>query len=96
MLTRGDEGVADEPDGYRAEYELDGYLVRPGQIAGAGEIRATPEVLKLVFGSPDLHLRTEDGRILKVRFSEKQLGDSDAAASVEVTGDLPGAPDWEH
>ena len=77
-----------------AEYELDGYQTRPGHVTGSGEIRATPQILKSVFGNRGLALRTDDGRVLSIRFSEKRLGPQDAIAAVEFVGDLPSAPHW--
>lgn len=77
-----------------ADYELDGYLVPPAGVAGSGEIRTAPEVLRKVFGRRDLELVTEDGRALSFRFSEKKLTAGDDAAHVDVTGGLPGAKEW--
>jgi len=77
-----------------ADYELDGYLVPPAGVAGSGEIRTTPEVLRKVFGRRDLELVTEDGRALSFRFSEKKLLAGDDAAHVDVTGGMPDASNW--
>jgi len=87
-LRLGEETLA------RADYDLDGYLVPPGGVAGSGEIRTTPEVLRRVFGRKDLELVTEDGRRLSFRFSEKKLGADGDAAHVDVTAGLPSAKEW--
>ncbi len=75
------------------DYELDGYATPPaGHVSASGEIRATPEVLKRVFGRRDLKLVTENGHQLGLRFSDKKLkGDY---AHVDVTSGLPDAKNW--
>ncbi|WP_428029567.1 hypothetical protein [Ancylobacter sp.] len=78
-----------------AQYDFDGYLTKGGMVTSCGEIRVPPPVLKGVFGRVDLHLRTADGRLLKLRFSEKRLASGEAAAHVDVTGDLPVGADWQ-
>ena len=78
----------------RADYDFDGFLTKPGHVTGAGEIRATPEALKEVFGRKGLQLQTDDGRVLTLRFSEKRLRAANDAASVDVVGDLPLAAEW--
>jgi hypothetical protein len=77
-----------------ADYELDGYLVPPAGVAGSGEIRTTPEVLRKVFGRRDLELVTANGRSLSFRFSDKKLAAGDDAAHIDVTGGLPEAKNW--
>ncbi len=79
-----------------AAYDFDGFLRANNQVAACGEIRMSPAVLKNVFGRRDLQLLTNDGRILRLSFSEKKLGPRDDAASVDVTGELPEASDWRH
>jgi len=83
VLTCGDKPVA------RAEYDFDGYRVKPGQVASSGEIRAAPEVLRELFGRRDVQLRTDDGRLLSLRFSERSLRSASVAAHVDVDGELP-------
>ena len=77
-----------------ADYELDGYLVPPAGVAGSGEIRTAPEVLRRVFGRKDLELVTEDGRALSFRFSDRKLSAGDDAAHVDVTAGMPTAKEW--
>ncbi len=81
-LTRGEEHVA------RAAYDFDAYQTRPGEITGSGEIRTNRKVLKDIFGLTDLSLVTDDGRKLKLRFTEKQLRAESISAHVEVVGEL--------
>lgn len=77
------------------QYDFDGYLSSGGQVTSCGEIRLPTVVLREVFGRADLRLRTVDGRLLQLRFSEKRLPSCcDGAAHVDVTGDLPTAGEW--
>lgn len=82
VLTRDDEEVA------RANYDLDAYQTRPGEITGSGEIRTTKRALQSIFGLTGLALVTDDGRKLKLRFTEKQLRAESISAHVEVVGEL--------
>jgi hypothetical protein len=84
---------AGEPIG-RADYELDCYLIKPGEVAASGELRMTAEALNQAFGRRDLQLLTDEGRALTVRFTGKRLNAASAAAHVDVAGDLPGAKQW--
>jgi hypothetical protein len=77
-----------------ADYDLDGYLVPPTGVAGSGEIRTAPEVLRKVFGRRDLELVTAEGRTLSFRFSEKKLTAGDDAAHVDVTAGMAEAKEW--
>jgi hypothetical protein len=70
--------------------------MRPrGIVVGSGEISLSPADLKTVFGRPRVQLRTDDGRLLDLRFSDKELRLAKGVAEVEVTGELPGSlADW--
>lgn len=80
----------------RVDYDFDGFLMKPGQVTGSGEIRLAPEILRQVFGREDLHLLTDDGRLLNLRFSEKSLPEASDVAHVDVTGELPHQAEWRH
>jgi hypothetical protein len=89
LLTRDGETVA------RASYEFEGFLRPRGIVVSSGEISLSPTDLKAVFGRPGVQLRTDDGRLLDLRFSEKELRLANGVAEVEVSGDLPGSPaEW--
>ncbi|MEZ0212518.1 MAG: hypothetical protein ACAH27_06145 [Xanthobacteraceae bacterium] len=77
-----------------ADYDFDGYLSKAGQVTVGGEIRLPVAVLKGVFGREDLQLRTVEGRLLRLHFTEKRHASDDGAAHVDVVGDLPGAAEW--
>lgn len=89
-LQAGDKTLA------RADFDFDGYLMKPGQVTSCGEIRMAPEALREVFGRKDLRLLTDDGRLLSIQFSEKRLRAASNAAHVNVAGDLPIASEWRH
>ncbi len=79
----------------RADYDFDGFLLKPGQATGSGEIRTSPETLQKIFGRKDLQLLTDDGRIFNLRFSEKNMPSASNAAHVDITGELPtGSRHW--
>ena len=80
----------------RADYDFEGFLVKPGEVSASGEIRLEPDLLKLVFGRKGLQLLTDDGRVLSLRFSQRQLDSNSDVAHVEVGGDLPSAKHWRH
>lgn len=90
ILTCGDKTVG------HADYDFDGFLTKPGQVTGCGEIRMSPEALTEIFGRKDLRLLTDDGRLLCLRFSEKRLRSESGAAHVDVVGGLPPASEWTH
>lgn len=75
----------------RASYDIDGFAVHPRGITGSGEIRLPPADLASVFGRRDVHLRTDDGRLLDLRFSDKSLREGSVVAHVDVGGELPTA-----
>lgn len=76
------------------QYDFDGYLSNTGQVTSCGEIRLSASTLEKVFGRTDVRLRTTDGRLLRLRFSEKRLSREGDAAHVDVDGELPAAADW--
>jgi hypothetical protein len=89
LLSRDGETVA------RASYEFEGFLRPRGIVVSSGEISLSPTDLKAVFGRPGVQLRTDDGRLLHLRFAEKEPRLANGVAEVEVTGDLPGSPtEW--
>ena len=73
----------------RASYELEGFLGPRGAVMSSGEIVLSPAVLRSIFGTRDVQLRTDDGRLLDLRFSEKELRCAAGVAQVQVSGDLP-------
>jgi hypothetical protein len=88
VLTCGEEQMG------RADYDIDGFLTRPGEVVGSGEIRMSPEALNNAFGRQGLQLTTDDGRILEVRFSGKRNDPASEAAHADISGQLPGPSEW--
>jgi hypothetical protein len=87
LLTRDGETVA------RASYDFEGFARPRGGVLSSGEIRLSPSDLKTVFGRLGVQLLTDDGRLLDLRFSEKELRCANDVAHVDVTGDLPSSPE---
>ena len=75
----------------RASYDFDGYFRKPVGVTGTGEIRATASALRSVFGRKGVQLLTDDGRLLDLKFSERELRTATEVAHVDVTGELPTA-----
>ena len=62
---------------------------------GSGEITLAPSDLEAVFGRLGVQLLTDDGRLLDLKFSEKELRPATDAVHVDVSGDLPRSPaEW--
>ncbi|MBS0538732.1 MAG: hypothetical protein JSR47_08250 [Proteobacteria bacterium] len=78
----------------RVEYELDGYLMKPGEVVASGEIHMAAAELNEAFGRRDLRLQTDDGRLLEVRFSGKRNSTTSTVAHADVRGGLPPAREW--
>jgi hypothetical protein len=81
----------------RASYDFDGFVKKPIGVTCCGEIQLSAAILKDVFGRRDIHLLTDDGRLLDLTFSGKALLPSSDVAHVDVTGELPVMPgSWRH
>ena len=79
----------------RATYDLDGFAAPRGGVMGSGELTLAPSDLEAVFGRLGVQLLTDDGRLLDLTFSEKELRPATDAAHVDVSGDLPRSPaEW--
>jgi hypothetical protein len=89
-------GTLASPDGAicSADYDLDGYLIRPGTVVASGELHVAPGALEAVIDRRALRLTTAEGRILPVRFTGKlseQLGE---IVHVDISEGLPAERDW--
>ena len=79
----------------RATYDFDGFATPHGGVTGSGELRLAAPDLEVVFGRIDVQLLTDDGQLLDLKFSEKELPAGTDAAHVDVSGDLPRSPaEW--
>ena len=57
----------------RAAYDFDGFTAPRGGVMSSGELQLAPSDLKAVFGGLGVQLLTDDGRLLDLKFSEKEL-----------------------
>ena len=88
-VTSGGETIA------RAGYEFDGFTAPRGGVMSSGELQLAPSDLKAIFGRSGLQLLTDDGRLLDLKFSEKELRTATDVVHVDVSGDLPRSPaEW--
>jgi hypothetical protein len=88
VLSCGQETIG------RVDYDIDGFLTRPGEVVASGEVRMSPPMLESVFGRTDLVLTTDDGRTLSVRFSGKRHDGTASAAHADISGALPLPNEW--
>jgi hypothetical protein len=87
MLTCKGEDIAP------AVYDFEGFSRRKDEVTGSGEIKLDASCLQTLFGRSDVWLRTEDGRLLELRFSDRSMREP-GVAHVDLIGDLPPAQDW--
>lgn len=79
----------DGKDVGRASYDLDGFYKKGLGVVGSGEVHVSAVALREIFGRKDVQLFTDDGRLLDLKFSEKNLPLTSDVAHVDVTGQLP-------
>ena len=77
-----------------ADFEIDGFSTKPGEVVGSGEIRMSPADLSQAFGRQGLVLQTADGLVLEVRFSGKRHAATDGAAHIDIVAGLPDPDSW--
>lgn len=88
LLSTAEEAIG------RARFDIDGYLLKPGEVVASGEIRMTPEDLARAFGQRGVQLETDDGRVFTIRFSGKKLPPASTAAHADFSGNLPIESAW--
>ena len=89
-LVCGDETIG------AADYDLDGYMTRPGEVVASGELRMPAADLQRSFGRRDLRLLTSDGKVFHLRISGKPSDSHGDATHIDVTEGLPPAKEWRH
>ncbi len=89
-LVCGDEQIGP------ADYDLDGFMTRPGEVVASGELRMPAAALQRARGRHDLRLHTADGRVLHLRFSGKQSDTGGDAVHIDVSEGLPSIKEWRH
>lgn len=74
----------------RAQFEFDGYSTSHAGVICSGELRMPAVMLERAFLLRTVQLRTDDGRMLEVRFSDNKIRPDQDAAHVDVRGEIPG------
>ena len=77
-----------------ADYELDGYVIRPGAIVASGELRMAAAELARAFDRHGVRLVTADGRTLPLRFTGKPSDRGGDIAHVDISEGLPTETEW--
>jgi hypothetical protein len=77
-----------------ADYELDGYLMRPGAVVASGELHMASDALKASFDRRGLRLVTADGRVFPLRFTGKSSARLAGIAHVDISEGLPDEKEW--
>jgi hypothetical protein len=77
-----------------ADYELDGYVMRPGAIVASGELRMPSAALARAFERRNVHLVTADGRTLPLRFTGKPSDRGGDVAHIDISEGLPDETEW--
>jgi len=77
-----------------ADYELDGYVMRPGAVVASGELRMPSASLMRAFGQYGLCLVTADGRTMPLRFTGRPSDRGGDAAHVDISEGLPTETEW--
>lgn len=78
----------------QADYELDGYAMRPGAVVASGELRMASAALARAFERRDVRLITADGRTLPLRFTGKPSDRGGDAAHIDISDGLPNEAEW--
>lgn len=77
-----------------ADYELDGYAIRPGAVVASGELRMAPTALARAIERRDARLITADGRTLPLRFTGRPSDRGGDAAHIDISEGLPDEAEW--
>jgi len=77
-----------------ADYELDGYVMRPGAIVASGELRMAALALQDAHAAPAVRLVTAQGHSLPLRFTGKPSDRGGDAAHVDISEGLPDEKEW--
>jgi hypothetical protein len=93
MRGSGTVAIADGTIG-PADYELDGYVVRPGSIVAAGELRMASAALARALDRNDVRLTVADGGSFALRFTGRPSERGGDVAHIEISEGLPAEKEW--
>jgi len=77
-----------------ADYELDGYAMRPGAVVASGELRMASSALARAFGQHGLRLVTAEGLAWPLRLTGKPSDRGGDFAHIDISEGLPGETEW--
>jgi hypothetical protein len=77
-----------------ADYELDGYVVRPGSIVAAGELHMASASLARALDQHDVRLTVADGSSFALRFTGRPSDRGGDVAHIEISEGLPAEKEW--
>lgn len=77
-----------------ADYELDGYLMRPGAVVASGELHMAAGALEATVDRQGLRLITAEGRVLPFRFTGKLSERRGQFAHIDISEGLPAEGEW--
>lgn len=77
-----------------ADYDLDGYLIRPGAVVASGELHVVLGALKATLDRRALHLLTAEGQVLPLRFTGKPSEQLGEIVHVDISEGLPAEHEW--
>ncbi|MFI5029739.1 MAG: hypothetical protein ACHQPH_03455 [Reyranellales bacterium] len=77
-----------------ADFELDGYVVRPGAVVASGELRMASAELERAQGGGQVRLTTPGGTF-GLRFTGKPSDRGGDAAHIEISEGLPEEKEWQ-
>ena len=89
----GTLAAADGPIG-PADYELDGYAMRPGAMVASGELHVSAGALEATIDRAGLRLITAEGHVLPLRFTGKLADRRGEFAHVDISEGLPAESEW--
>lgn len=78
----------------QADYELDGYVMRPGAIVASGELRMASAALERAHAGQRVQLVIADGRTLPLRFTGRPSDRGGDAAHIDISEGLPDEKEW--
>jgi hypothetical protein len=77
-----------------ADYELDGYVMRPGAIVASGELRMASAALARAHAGQGVRLVTAEGHAFPLRFTGRPSDRGGDAAHVDISEGLPEEKEW--